>query len=291
MELMGVKLDRKGAWEFLKLVRLDNLVLLWLTQYFTRVFLIGPSYAWLSYFYDLKLSLLIFFAACIVAGGFVINDYYDIKIDTINYPNKVVIGRTLKRRSAILWHSILSVIGVLGGFALSWRLGIINIACAVLVWLYSNQLKRQPLVGNLSLGVLSALSILAVGVFYQNISPAVWLFASFAYFVTVIRSIIKDMADRRGDMHFGCRTLPIIWGVRKTKGFIYILIAVFAPMIIGCLELIQNPWLHYYFLVMIIPATIFIYRLYWADTTKAYLQLNLFCKWLMLSGIFAMAFV
>lgn len=291
MEVMGVKLDRKGAWEFLKLVRLDNLVLLWFTQYMTRTFLIGPSTHWWFYLQDTQLALLIFAAACIVAGGFVINDYYDVKIDTINYPNKVVVGRTLKRRAAILWHSLLSLIGIIIGFSLSWELGIVNVVCAVLVWLYSNQLKRQPLVGNLSLGVLSALAILAVGIYYNALPTPIWMFACLAYFMTVIRSIIKDMADRRGDMHFGCRTLPIIWGIRKTKGFIYVLIVTFLPVVAVCLWIIHQPWLNYYFMATAITLMLFIHQLYWADTTKAYLRLNTFCKWWMLSGIIAMALV
>ncbi len=291
MQKEQTKLSRRSFLGFLKLIRVDNLILLWLTQLLVRIFLVGPKEEWQEHLSHPYLGWLLLFSACIVAGGFIINDYYDIKIDAVNYPNRVVLGRTLTRRAAILWHTLFTGVGIAGGFALSWRLGLINTAGAFLVWLYSNRLKREPFIGNLSLGVLAAISVFSVSVYYHVATPAVYLFAVFAYFITLIRSLVKDMADRRGDLQFGCRTLPIVWGVRRTKTLIYVLLGLLFFLSTLLIQKVSSDSLPYFCMIMLLPLAMFIYNLYWADTTRKYLRLNLFCKILMIVGTFGMCFV
>lgn len=279
------QISKSSILGFLQLIRFDNLVLLWITQILVRIFLVGPKEEWQAHLQHPYFGWLMLFSACIVAGGFIINDYYDIKIDAINYPNRVVLGRKLSRRVAILWHTVLTGTGILGGFLLSWRLGVINTISAFLVWLYSNQLKRKPLIGNLALGVLAAISVFSVSIYYQMLTIEVYLFAIFAYFITLLRSLVKDMADLRGDMHFGCRTLPIVWGIRRTKILMYVLTAVclsFSAVLL--LSLPSSVELKYFCIVMLLPLGYFNYKLYWADTNRAYLYLNTFCKVLMILG-------
>ena len=91
----------------------------------------------------------------IAAAGNVINDYYDIKIDYVNRPNQVVVGRYLKRRAILFIHAGFNTLGILGGFLISWQIGLVNILAAGLLWLYSNQLKRLPLWGNLTVAILT----------------------------------------------------------------------------------------------------------------------------------------
>jgi len=129
---------------FLKLTRFWNLLIIAVAQYFTAAFLIGFEKIWYLNLFLLSTSTVI-----IAAAGYIINDYYDVKIDLINKPERVVIGKEVARRYAILSHSILSFIGVAVGFLLNWKIGIINFLSAFLLWWYSNNLKRQPFIGNL----------------------------------------------------------------------------------------------------------------------------------------------
>lgn len=260
------------------------------TQYLVRLFLIGPKAEWFSNLQDVNLLLLSIATITIGAAGYIINDYYDIKIDTINKPDRVVIGRSLSRRMAMVLHMVLNGIGIAIGIYLHWK---VMVGCFVAVfwlWLYSNQLKRMPFWGNLSVAILTVMAIEGVNAFYDTNNLLVHTFAIFAFFISVIREIVKDMEDLRGDMHFGCKTLPITWGIRKTKVFIFIILGLFIAATIPMLWRIASPPLNYYFAAMTIPIGYFVYKLYWADTKKAYRHLSNFCKWFMLSGILVMIF-
>jgi 4-hydroxybenzoate polyprenyltransferase len=168
------------------------------------------------------------------------------------------------------------------------RVGAVNFLAGFWLWLYSNQLKRMPFVGNFSIAVLTALSVLIVAVFFRENNLLVYIFALFSFFITLIREIIKDMEDQKGDRDFGCRTVPIVWGLRKTKGLIYAILTVFIASVLTLLPFIGRPVLSYYFLLMLVPVLFFVYRLYYADTVRAYGFLSAFCKWVMLSGVLIM---
>lgn len=276
-------LSPKTIPEVLRLTRFWNLAIIGLGQYFTAVFLLAISVK------DFSLLMLSVSTVAIAAGGYVINDYYDVKIDLINKPQRVVIGRTIPRRYALLFHSLLSLTGVAIGFLLNWRIGVINLCSSFLLWWYSNNLKRQPLVGNLSVSVLTGLSIAIVGVLFQ-ITTVLVIYSIFALSMTLVREVIKDMEDLKGDNTFGCKTLPIVWGVRKTKTFVHILVVAFVASVVA----IRFTYLHfplYYLLFLLVPMVYLTVRLARADTVRDFYMLSQFCKAIMLLGILSMAFV
>lgn len=121
----------------LRLTRFWNLIIIGMAQYFTAIFLID-----LQLLVDWRLLALASSTAIIAGAGYIINDYYDIKIDLINKPDRVVIGKDIGRRYALLFHSVLSFSGVVLGFLLGWRLGMIHLFSSFILWWYSNSLKR-----------------------------------------------------------------------------------------------------------------------------------------------------
>ena len=270
----------------LRLTRFWNLGIIALSQYATAGLLVG-----IQRFLDYRLFLLSSSTVLIAAAGYVINDYYDIKIDLINKPERVVIGKSITRRYAILFHTVLSFSGVGLGFLLNWKIGVINFLSAFLLWWYSNNLKRQPFVGNLAVAVLTGLSIELVNVFYGFNNQLVIIYSIFAFFMTLVREIIKDMEDLKGDNTFGCRTLPIIWGLRKTKVLIYIFLFVFCALVIILNRFLVGIPIYYFIVFLFLPLTWLLLRLIRADTIKDFYKLSLFCKVIMLLGILSMAFV
>lgn len=275
---------------FARAARVHNLVVLALTQYLTAIFLVDIHGNWRGYAKDYELFLLIFSTTIIAAAGYLINDYYDVKIDFINKPDRVIVGKTIKRRIAMVAHTLLSVLGVAIGFYLSFRLGVVNLTAAFLLWLYSNQLKRLPLVGNLVIALLSGLAIWAVSVHFSQNQLLVYTYATFAFAISLVREIIKDMEDMQGDESFGCKTLPILLGIPYTKLFLYFLSALFIFLLFFMSGLIGNRILVVYFIILIIPISYFIFRLVYADTKKEFAFLSTYCKLLMLSGILSMLF-
>ena len=269
---------------FVKLTRFWNLVIIALAQYFTAIFLLGGF----QIVYSKQLFLLSLSTILIAAAGYIINDYYDVKIDLINKPKRVVIGRVLKRRVAMILHTLLNFIGIGLGLFLSIEIALLNFVSALLLWAYSNQFKRMVLVGNLSVAFLTGLSIYIVAFHFDPYNSYIIAYSLFAFFVTLIREIIKDLEDLKGDSTFGCRTLPVAYGLRTTKLVIYLATV---------LLLISLSMLFYFFideyitivsLSLIIPFGFLFYKLSKADTVKEFNYLSNYCKFVMLAGITSM---
>jgi 4-hydroxybenzoate polyprenyltransferase len=271
---------------FLRLTRVGNLLILALSQYFTAIMLISSKNVM-----DVRFLLLVMATGMIAAAGYIINDYYDVKIDLVNKPERVVIGKGITRRYAILFHTLLSLTGVAIGFYLDWRIGVINFFSAFLLWWYSNDLKRQPFIGNVVVAILTAMAIIIVDALYHTGNRLIFIYATFAFFMTVIREVIKDMEDLKGDDTFGCKTLPIVWGLRKTKFFIYGIMAVFVATVLWInFFYVKLPEI-YFLIFLAVPMAILLVTLIRADTKKDFSRLSTVCKFILLLGVISMAFV
>ncbi|MEK6780841.1 MAG: geranylgeranylglycerol-phosphate geranylgeranyltransferase [Bacteroidota bacterium] len=277
----------------LRLTRFWNLIIIGLAQYCTAGFLVNSNTI-----LDIRLLFLSVSTILIAAGGYIINDYYDVKIDLINKPDRVVIGKSITRRYAILFHTSLSTGGVLIGFLLNWKIGLVNFMSVFLLWLYSNSLKRQPFIGNFVVAVLTGVSIFIINILYEtNLSAGrignsmIIIYSLFAFFMTLIREMIKDMEDLRGDQTFGCKTLPVIWGLRKAKFFVYAVLILFSISIFYINQLHLGFPINYFILFLFLPLGWLLIRLIRADTIKDFYKLSQLCKVIMLLGISSMAFI
>lgn len=271
---------------FIKLTRFWNLIIIALAQYFAAAFLIS-----FDKIYDWRLFLLTASTTIIAAAGYIINDYYDVKIDLINKPERVVIGKEIARRYALLFHSMLSFTGVAIGFLLNWKIGVVNFFSAFLLWWYSNNLKRQPFIGNFVVALLTGTSVYLINILYHTQQPMVGIYSIFAMGMTLIREIVKDMEDLKGDNTFGCKTLPIVWGNRKTKFLIYFLMAVLFASVVYINEAYKQLPLLYFAAFLFVPLLFLFSRLVRADTKKDFYYMSQWCKVIMLLGIMSMAFI
>lgn len=271
----------------LQIARFWNLLIIAVAQYFTVAFLIDPELL-----LDWHLAVLSTSTMIIAAGGYIINDYYDVKIDLINKPERVVVGRGISRRYAILLHSALNAVGILLGLVLNWKIAVVCFFSVFLLWLYSNMLKRLPFVGNFAVALLTGSSIAIVLLLYPFASKTnLGVYALFAFFATLVREIIKDMEDLKGDNTFGCRTLPIVWGLRRTKNLIYLLTFIFVSSVFLIDGLVEPLPMLYFSLFLFAPIAWLLIRLTRADTKKDFYRLSQLCKVIMILGIFSMALI
>ena len=284
--IISLPTSKRFVNSFLRLTRIWNLIIVGLAQYFTAGFLIGADTL-----DDLRLFLLSISTISIAAAGYIINDYYDVKIDFINKPDRVVIGKSIPRRFALLLHIILSFAGIVIGFLLSWWVAAVNVFSVFLLWLYSNNLKRLPFIGNLAVALLTGLSVLVVDAIYSKHHSLIWIYAAFAFFMTLVREIVKDMEDLKGDNTFGCKTLPIIWGIRKTKVLIYIILLIFIVVVLLLNKQYSQLPLRYFGVFLFAPIALLTVWLLRADMKKEFAWLSTFCKIILILGIISMAFV
>ncbi|WP_210466663.1 geranylgeranylglycerol-phosphate geranylgeranyltransferase [Rufibacter roseolus] len=275
--------------QFLALVRFPNLLIMLLAQLMVRKFLVFPERSFqeaLSW----PFAILMVATICIAAAGYIINDYYDIKIDRINKPDRVVVGKFLTRRKAMMIHLYLSAAGVLLGLLLGWRIGGVLLGVAFLLWGYSAQFKKRPFVGNFTIALLSAVMVLVVPLQAGQPSLAAWAYGVFAFMISLVREIIKDMEDVQGDASFRCRTLPIVLGLPQTKWVLYLLVGFF---LLYTGFIMAHRWheplfVAYLFLGVVVPTFLLLRQIFHADRKKEYARLSWLCKMIMVAGICSM---
>jgi 4-hydroxybenzoate polyprenyltransferase len=304
----------KGVGAFLKLFRWHNLLIIAATQYLFRYAIILPAleaggiYPVLSH---LEFLLLVLATMMIGAAGYAINDYFDLRIDRINKPGRIVLGKDLSRRHAIFSHSLLNILAVAIGVFLSWRIGfwplaVVFLAVPTLLWLYSIRYKRKFLVGNLLVAFLSAFVIGIVWVVeyrslegtagLQPVSAMVGLFARvfafFAFFTTLVREVIKDVEDVKGDARAGCKTIPVILGVSATRKLLLVMIFLIV-VFVGYFQyyLFTTGWqllVAYLLFLVQIPSLGLLLQGFKATSPPDYRRMQQLLKFVMLAGVLTM---
>lgn len=298
---------------FLNLIRWKNLLMIALVQILIKYALLLPFYE--SHGVITTLSPLAFFllgiaTVCIAAGGYVINDIYDVEADKINKPSKVIINKHISEKIALRLFIILNVIGVGIGFYLSNGIGksgffVIFFIASALLYIYSSFLKQILLVGNVIVSLVVALSILLVGVFEllpvindSNREIQIFFFrlildfAIFAFMINFIRELVKDIEDIDGDHKVGMQTLPIVLGRERANKIVFVLslIPLFAAVYYVVNNLFKQQFLVGYFLVFVIAPLIYItIKLFSAEHKSHYKHISLVLKLVMLTGMLSMA--
>ncbi|MCU0436528.1 MAG: geranylgeranylglycerol-phosphate geranylgeranyltransferase [Raineya sp.] len=276
---------------FVRLVRFGNLVMIGFSQYLIKIFFIDkPVNSFWEHFTDLNFFLLSASTILVAAAGYIVNDYYDVKIDLINKPDKVVVGNLIQRRTALISNFSLNALAILIGLYLSWKVAVINLLCIFLLWWYSNRLKREPFIGNLSIAILTAATTWIVAFYYDQHWEEIYIYASFAFFISLIREIIKDMEDIKGDAAFGCRTLPILLGIPKTKNILYVLIGVFLINLLISFLFLHKGIIVFLTLILLFPTSWLVIRLYKADKRRDFKFLSSWTKIIMLLGLLSIFF-
>lgn len=289
--LGGAQPEASGMRLLARLVRLPNLLIMGLCMVLVRACLLLPGAPWRQVLAP-DFGVLVLAALSVGAAGYIINDYYDVKIDAINRPGRLVVGKAVNRRHAMLAHLLLSGLGVgLSGWLSPW-LGLVNLGSALLLWGYSVRFKRVALVGNLSIATLTAALVLLPELQLRTGREAVWSYALAAFLLTVVREIVKDVEDMRGDAQHDCRTLPIVWGVPRTKWVAGFFLMCLALLVTGaCYQaLLTRQWELglWLLLLVLLPLLLVAYHLRRADRKKHFARLSTWCKWIMLAGVLSM---
>ena len=201
-------------------------------------------------------GLIVLSTVLIAAAGYIINDYFDVKTDTINHPDTVVLDRVISRRWAIILHLTFTFSGIVLGMYAALKTGYLRLAifhfvAAVLLWFYSTHLKKRLLVGNIVVSLLTAAVafmplVFEIGIM-QKANPGyifdnslamiyafkiTFIFALFAFITSMAREIIKDIEDFKGDKETGGLTMPIVWGIRTSKFNAFFMLVITALLLL-----------------------------------------------------------
>ena len=303
---------------YFKLIRWSNLlflgVLLWVMEKWVAVPLLNAIQFeevlpwWI-------LLLIILASVCIAAGGYVINDYFDVKIDRINRPDKLIITHSVSKDQAMLLYRIITIVGVCIGLWVAWvlrsmPLAIIYLMTPGLLWFYSSSYKRQFVLGNLIVSFVTALAPLSIALanvgmlqrrfgsimsylpIEHNLLVWIGMFSLFAFLTTWIREIVKDLQDQHGDRELECHTLPIVCGTKWTKVIVTTLLLLTTTLIgwIGYWILpFPHDWMsvscRYIIFGLFIPIACEIWLLWAAKVPSEYYHAQLLMKFIMFLGV------
>lgn len=290
---------------YLKLIRFQNLIIIALIQVFIRFGLFLPLGVDVT-LSNFEFTLLILATICLAAAGNIINDINDVAIDKVNKPSKVIIGKKITEKTAYNLFVIFNIIGVGIGFYLSNTINksifaTLFILISALLYLYATYLKTLPLIGNIVISSLVALSLIIVGLFdllpainsinqeYQSLAFSMVLnYAFFAFIINLIREIVKDIEDINGDKNGGLNTLPIAIG-RKRASYIAFglgILTLFATIYYIYVHLYNFTIAIVYFLLLIIaPLLYFCAKIWDAKDKSDYHFLSKLLKIIMLLGM------
>jgi len=294
--------------DLLNLIRWKNILLIILVQIVIKYALFEPFgvATALSLF---EFSILVLASVCIAAAGNIINDIYDIEIDSVNAPNAVIVGKKISEATANNLYLAFNTVGVGLGFYLSMLIGkesffTIFVIISALLYVYSSFLKQIPFVGNVIISILVGLTVLIVGIF--DLIPAVtqsnkstqltffnilFDYSVFAFLINLVREIIKDIEDIDGDHKAGLKTLPIVLGRERAKKIVFALSFLPLAAVIHYIVtyLFQQQIAVIYFLVAIAAPLIFVtIKIFLAKTKKDYQFISSLLKVVMLLGILSL---
>lgn len=301
---------------FFRFMRWPNLLFIALTQVLFYYFIFPFAYhrgagdTQAIYLQQDIFFFVVLSSVFIAAAGYIINDYFDVNIDLVNRGEQIIIGKYINRRVAILLHAVLSVMGLLfiayAGYRLkNIYLPFFNLGAVLLLLFYSSTFKRKFLIGNIIISLLTAWVILVLPVadYRGNSSSHVaWqlvlkyaiVYGGFAFIISLIREVIKDMEDVDGDMKFGCTTVPVVWGIPATKVFAGVWAAVLSGMVLTLVFYIMTfgRWLVFAYgvLFIVVPLLYVLRKLSGSKKPEDFHKLSNYIKLVMLAGILSMIF-
>ncbi len=280
--------------KFLSLVaviRGYNILILIIAQYLASIFIFSPEKSLPHILFDAHLHFIVLATVCVVAAGYIINNFYDVKVDRINRPLKTGLDTFVNQSTRLQLYFFLNFIGFLFGFLVSWRAGLFFAVYIFGIWFYSHKLKKYPLWGLISATILTILPFFVVFIYFKNFSNIIFVHAVFLFLVIMVRELIKDLENMKGAIANNYRTFSVAYGEKKSKELsIFLLISTFFPIII-LFQLPELSHMRYYFYVALI--TLFFIGIYlWkSETTKQYQFLHNILKLLLLIGVFSLVFI
>lgn len=301
------------AW--LRLIRIPNLLILAVIFILLHVGIYLPIFHLLGIHSPLSgwvFSAFVLSVVLVMAGGNIINDYFDYQIDLINRPSRLSIGKIISFDQAFMVYLVLTFAGIIGGFITGWLCGIYKMGFfygfgALLLYLYSESLKKRLLIGNFIIALFGALSIVLLWLYeffalrndaasfimvyplFTKINLLMGGYALFAFLTTMIREILKDIEDVEGDKREGCNTLPIAFGIVLSKRVVSLLVFLTILILLACQVVCFTHQLKlmavYIFPAIQLPLFVLIYRLIKAETKESFHSISTLMKIIMVAGI------
>lgn len=272
-------------------IRLYNIFIIIIAQYFTSIFIISIDNSISSILFDFQLFLLILSSSIAIASGYIINNFYDYEKDLINKPVKSKIDKVVRKRTKLSLYIILNFLCIYTSSLVSWKSVLFFSIYIFMIWFYSHKLKRILFVGNIVSSLLSVIPFLIILIYYKNFELIIFMYAIFLFLVVYMREIIKDLENIKGDFTLNYRTIPVVYGEQLSK---YLLMVIsFIVVIIVCflLTYFDTGMMYYYYYLSIVILLLFTIILRKYNSKKYYNLLHNLLKFLIVLGVLSIVLI
>lgn len=272
-------------------VRGYNIPIIALAQYLSAIFILAPEKRALSVLLDFNLFIIVVASGLTIASGYIINNFYDNKKDLINRPNKSRIDHLVSQRTKLQVYFTVNFVVALLAMLVSFRAVMYFSTYIFLIWFYSHKLKKYPIIGNLTASLLAILPFFAILLYYKNLYPEIFAHATFLFLLLLIREIIKDLENIKGDIANDYRTIPVIYGEVFAKKTITLLTILTIIPVYFLVEIYEVGYMDIYFYISLIILIFFLILLWKANAKIQYLQLHFILKFIVVAGVFSIVLI
>ncbi|MBW1657255.1 MULTISPECIES: geranylgeranylglycerol-phosphate geranylgeranyltransferase [Flavobacterium] len=278
-------------------VRGYNIPIIILAQYLSAIFILAPEIRALDILLDFYLFLIVFASAVTIASGYIINNFYDSQKDLINRPNKSMLDRLVSQKTKLNVYFSLNFLAVLMASIVSWRAFLFFSAYIFMIWFYSHKIKKYPIIGNLMSALLAVTPFFAILLyFYNKVSfeeienhmshfVVISAHAVFLFLLLLIREMIKDLENLKGDLVSDYRTIPVLYGEKISKQIITVLTLLTILPVYILVNIYDVGYMDIYFYVCFGVLLFFLIYLWKSDSKEQYLRLHNVLKFLIVSGV------
>ena len=272
-------------------IRGYNIPIIALAQYLSAIFILAPEKRALTVLLDFNLFIIVLASSLTIASGYIINNFYDSKKDLINRPNKSQLDRLVRQKTKLQFYFTVNFLVFLIAFFVSFRAVLFFSTYIFLIWFYSHKLKKISVIGNLTAAFLAVLPFFAILLYYKNLYPQIFAHATFLFLLLLIREMIKDLENIKGDIANDYQTIPVQFGEVFSKRIITLLSVTTIIPIYFLIEIFEVGYMDIYFYISMIVLIFFLQKLWKSNTQLDYLKLHNILKVLVVSGVFCIVLI
>jgi len=290
-------MNRKSKLLIMKIVSLFsvirgyNIPIIILAQYLSAIFILAPENKPFHVILDINLFLIVLATAFSIASGYIINSFYDSKKDLINRPNKTTLDRLVSQKTKLNVYFTLNFVVALLAFFISWRAFLYFSVYIFLIWFYSHKVKKFVIIGNLMATLMAILPFFALLLYYKNFYEVIICHATFLFLLLLIREMIKDLENIKGDLANDYKTIPILYGEITSKKIITFLTLLTVIPVYLLIEKFEIGNMDLYFYSCLLFLLLFLLKLWKSDLKEHYLFLHNLLKFLIVAGVFSIILI
>lgn len=269
------------------IVRGYNILVIVIAQYLTSIYILAPELPLRKVLFDVNLLMIVLASSSAIAGGYIINSFYDSEKDLINRPFKTKLDKIVSQQTKLTSYFILNFLSVIFASYVSFKSVVFFSLYIFGIWFYSHKLKKYPFVGNFVATTLAVIPFFAVFIYYLNFNTVIFVHATFLFLLISMRELTKDLENIKGDLAQNYRTIPVVYGENVSKKMLTVLsVATLIPVIL-LLTQYETGYMNLFFYGSIIALIVFNIMLWKSSQKLHYVVLHNILKLIIVAGVFS----